>query len=210
MLTPVSPILAAIKVDGPQSTRTLAEALGVTRQAARQQLERLASEGLVEFATQRAGAVGRPHRLWTLTEAAQQRFPDGHAEALVEVLAGVREEFGEAGLARVVERREAGMRGTYAAALAGVDAADWRERGRRLAAARTREGYMAEWIEGPEGSAVLIENHCPICAAARVCQGFCRSELSLFRELLGPAATVERTEHALSGARRCAYAVRAV
>jgi predicted ArsR family transcriptional regulator len=26
----------------------------------------------------------------------------------------------------------------------------------------------------------LIENHCPICAAATECQGFCRAELSNF------------------------------
>ncbi len=53
----------------------------------------------------------------------------------------------------------------------------------------------------------LIENHCPICAAARVCQGFCRSELALFREVLGPGVAVERTEHLLAGGRRCAYRV---
>jgi predicted ArsR family transcriptional regulator len=207
MLTAVSPILAELKVAGPQTTRALADRLGVTRQAARQQLERLAADGLVAFQTQRSG-VGRPHRLWTLTETAQARFPDGHAEALVEVLAGVRDAFGEAGLARVVEHREAGMRNAYAAALAG--ASDWRERARRLAQARTRDGYMAEWIDRGEAGGVLVENHCPICAAARVCQGFCASELKLFRDLLGAGVAVERTDYALAGARRCAYEVRPI
>lgn len=47
-----------------------------------------------------------------------------------------------------------------------------------------------------------------ICAAATSCQGFCRSELSMFRDLLGPEADVERTEHLLQGARRCAYLIR--
>ena len=42
---------------------------------------------------------------------------------------------------------------------------------------------------------VLIENHCPICVAATACQGFCRSELDTFREVLGPDVSVERIEH---------------
>jgi predicted ArsR family transcriptional regulator len=57
-----------------------------------------------------------------------------------------------------------------------------------------------------EGSYLLIENHCPICAAAAAWQGFCRAELALFEMLLAPAA-VTRTEHVLAAARRCAYRV---
>ena len=56
---------------------------------------------------------------------------------------------------------------------------------------------------------VLVEAHCPICAAAQSCQGFCRSELALFRRCLGPELQVERTEHLLAGARRCAYRISA-
>jgi predicted ArsR family transcriptional regulator len=52
---------------------------------------------------------------------------------------------------------------------------------------------------------LLIENHCPICAAARKCQGFCRSELQIFRAAMGDDALVERCEHLISGDRRCVY-----
>ena len=76
----------------------------------------------------------------------------------------------------------------------------------RLTRLRAAEGYMAEWRPTEDGY-LLIENHCPICAAAAACQGFCRSELAMFRALLAPAS-VERTEHVLAGARRCAYLVR--
>jgi len=31
---------------------------------------------------------------------------------------------------------------------------------------------MAEFEAEPDGSFLLIENHCPICAAAKTCQGF--------------------------------------
>src|SRR5262249_34829255 len=84
--------------------------------------------------------------------------------------------------------------------------ADLGERVARLAEARTREGYMAEsHREGEEY--VLVENHCPICVAATECQGFCRAELDTFREVLGPEASVERTEHIVQGDRRCAYRI---
>ena len=65
---------------------------------------------------------------------------------------------------------------------------------------------MAEVSRRRDGSFVLVENHCPICAAARACQGFCRDELGLFRRIL-VGAKVERTEHLLAGARRCAYRI---
>ena len=57
------------------------------------------------------------------------------------------------------------------------------------------------------GGWLLVEDHCPICAAATECQGFCRSELALFQRCLGPEARVERTEHLMAGARRCAYLI---
>jgi predicted ArsR family transcriptional regulator len=69
---------------------------------------------------------------------------------------------------------------------------------------------MAEWRAEPDGSFLLAENHCPVCAAARICQGFCRSELSVFRSVLGPGVAVERAEHILAGARRCAYVIQPV
>ncbi|MHC2298710.1 putative ArsR family transcriptional regulator [Rhizobium mongolense] len=86
-----------------------------------------------------------------------------------------------------------------------VSASDLASRVRQLTAIRTREGYMADsWME-EDGSFLLVENHCPICAAARACAGFCRSELETFRNVLG--ANVERSEHILLGARRCAYRI---
>ena len=67
---------------------------------------------------------------------------------------------------------------------------------------------MAEVKEDEEGGGfLLVENHCPICAAANACQGFCSTELDLFRTVLGPGVEVERVEHIVSGDQRCAYRV---
>ncbi|MEO1084710.1 MAG: MarR family transcriptional regulator, partial [Acidobacteriota bacterium] len=80
----------------------------------------------------------------------------------------------------------------------------------RLAELRDAEGYMAESREEADGGFLLLENHCPICAAATTCQALCRSELEIFRAALGPGVTVERQEHILAGTRRCAYRIASV
>ena len=76
-----------------------------------------------------------------------------------------------------------------------------------LAKVRTEEGYMAEIRREDDGGFLLVENHCPICAAANACQGFCSTELELFRSVLGPGVTVERAEHIIKGDNRCVYKV---
>lgn len=196
-------ILLLLKSQGPAQTKALAEAVGVTRQAARLQMEKLAAEGLVEHVTERMG-VGRPRRSWSLSEKGHQRFPDSHAQMTLELIEGIRGEFGEEGMDRLIKRREQATEVGYRRALDGADTLE--DRLERLAQVRAAEGYMAEWNRQDDGAYLLIENHCPICAAAKACQGFCRSELALFETMLAPAK-VERVEHILADARRCAYLV---
>jgi predicted ArsR family transcriptional regulator len=196
-------LLGLLKRRGPLRSSDIAGVLGITAEAARQQLTRLADDGLVAAVAEKNG-IGRPARLWHLTPAANSRFPDTHAELTVRLIDAVRTTLGEAALERLVCAREREAADAYRAALA--DAATLRARVARLARLRSREGYMAEWRADADGF-LLLENHCPICAAAAVCQGFCRAELEVFRDVLGPGVAVERIEHALAGARRCAYRI---
>ena len=197
-------LLHALKAAGPQTAASIARRLGFTATAARQHLSALQDEGLVAFADRRRG-VGRPARLWSLTAAGHGRFPDNHAGLTLELLQAVRKSFGPKGLARLVDEREKGMERLYRSRLAGGKSL--RSRLGLLARQRSEEGYMAAVERKADGSFLLKENHCPICAAAKACQGLCRSELDLFRRLLGPGVEVERVEHALAGAHRCAYRV---
>jgi predicted ArsR family transcriptional regulator len=196
-------LLVLLKTRGPQTAAALGKATRVSTEAARQQLVRLAADGLVVATAQRRG-VGRPAKVWGLTEAGNARFPDAHAELTAQLIGSIRAHLGEAVLDRLIESRAAESKAAYAAALKG--AAGLGKKVARLAEARTREGYMAESLAKGEGY-VLVENHCPICVAAKACQGFCRAELETFRAVLGPDASVERTEHIVHGDRRCAYRV---
>lgn len=202
---PAERVLMALKMHGALSAAELGSRLATTGEACRQQLTRLAEEGLVVAASEARG-VGRPTQRWSLTPAAQSRFPDTHAALTVQLLEIIRNSLGEAALDTLISVRETDTRIAYQAALA--NHASLRDKVAALVGLRTAEGYMADWREEADGTLVLIENHCPICAAATACRGFCRAELDVFRAVLGPAAEVVRNEHIVAGARRCSYSIR--
>lgn len=199
-------VLDYLKRNGPSQAAAIASALDVTAMAVRQHLYALEDDGLVSFAASaKEGGRGRPSKLWQIEQRADPLFPDAHAELSVELITNIREIFGERGLNKLVEKRTEHQIADYRAALA--PAATLREKVKRLVRLRTAAGYMAEATPDGDGF-LLVENHCPICRAATACTGLCRQELEVFRAALGPAVTVERTDHILAGARRCAYKVR--
>lgn len=199
-------IINLLKTEGPLTSAALAPRLGITAVAVRQHLAELAAEKLVETVeTAPSGGRGRPAAAWRLTEAADTFFPDGHEELAVGLIHGLRAAFGEEGVQRLIDQRTETQVRTYGKAIDG--AADIAEKLARLAAIRTREGYMAEVEETADGGFLFVEHHCPICAAAKVCTGLCASELDVFRRALGAGAVIERTDHILAGANRCAYRI---
>jgi predicted ArsR family transcriptional regulator len=196
-------IVRLLKTEGPMDSAQLAERLGVTRMAVRQHLYGLEAEKLVS-SEDRRGPLGRPARHWRLTREADRLFPDAYAELNVSLIGALGEVFGPGGLKRVIEARKDKQESDYRKRIS--QRAPLRTRVEELARIRTTEGYMAEMRKDGRGY-LLIENHCPICAAASVCQGFCSTELDLFRSVLGADVVVERVEHILSGDRRCAYRI---
>lgn len=197
-------MLFQVKTRGPVSTAQLAHALDMTAEAARQQVHKLLAAGLVAGQQEAAAGVGRPRQNWVLTEAGHRRFPDTHAQLSVQLIGSIRQLFGEAGLDRLIAQREDEARAAYQRACTGKTPG---KRLEQLASVRSAEGYMARVERQADGGWLLVEDHCPICAAARSCQGFCRSELQLFQEIVGPGASVTREQHLLAGASRCVYRV---
>ena len=202
-LAPPDRLLFLLKTRGPQTAGDLGTWLQITAEAARQQLLRLTDEGLV-YAKSEVRGVGRPAQVYYLAPAAQRRFPDAHAELTAQLIGEIRDVLGEDALEKLIRVREAGTRKRYEAQLSGEQSLA--RRIARLAEIRDKEGYMATW-EKEGDSYLLVENHCPICAAASACTGFCRSEQAIFEHVLGRDVRVERVEHLLAGARRCAYRI---
>ncbi|WP_343307107.1 metalloregulator ArsR/SmtB family transcription factor [Chitinophaga niabensis] len=192
-----------LKTRGPQPLTAIAIELGITVEGARFQLLKLANEGLVLATTESKGR-GRPQQIWGLTSAGHAKFPDTHAELTVKILNTMRDTLGQAAIQTVIDANEKNGILKYKADLKGLT--DLESKVRQLAEVRNREGYMAEYKKEDDGY-LLIENHCPICAAATVCQGFCQSELNTFKIVLGKGVSIKRIDHILAGARRCAYKI---
>lgn len=200
-------ILHLLKMRGAQTATALAEQLQVSPMAIRQHLQSLKAENWVTYQEEKR-SLGRPVKLWQLTEHSVSRFPDSHADLMLDVLRGVETIFGTEGMEKLVTERSRRQIQTYRVKLTEMGADQgWHHRVWAIAQLRSQEGYMAEVIEDGDGL-LLVENHCPIGAAAQICSGLCNAELEVFRAVLGATVTVERIEHILKGDRRCAYRVK--
>ena len=204
MKTAGDAILFQLKSLGEAQAETLARRLRISVQAVRQRLDRLLAENLVTY-SDRAQGRGRPRRLWSLAPGAASLFPDTHAQLTVDLIGSIRNELGETALARLLERRREQITASYRKRLAREP--DIARKLTALADMRSAEGYMARLETLADEGFLLVEDHCPICAAAMTCQGFCSIELQVFRNLLGPGWHIAREDHLLTGARRCSYRI---
>ena len=197
-------ILFQLKTRGPQTAADVGARLDITAAGARQHLLKLEAQSLVASEHQREGR-GRPRQYWRLTRRGHARFPDRHSDLTLDLLRSLRGVFGDQGMDALIAYREKASIADYRK-LVGPQRS-LRQKLTALARIRSREGYMASVMAESGGSFLLVENHCPICAAATACQGLCRSELAVFRAVLGTDIVIERIDHILAGARRCAYRI---
>ena len=197
-------ILNLLKLNGPLTAKFLADELKLTTMGVRQHLQALEDSQDVIFEDISKGR-GRPSRYWRLAENSAGGFDDRHEELTLQLIDSVKVVFGEQGLDQLIKQREQDAYAAYDKEM--QKSSSLKEKVATLTELRKQEGYMATWSE-EEDAFWLMENHCPICAAATKCQNFCRSELELFQQLFEGVAKVTRTEHIIEGARRCAYRIR--
>ncbi|MDF2179746.1 transcriptional regulator [Aliiglaciecola sp. CAU 1673] len=197
-------ILFLLKARGEQTAKQLSQALDMTSMGARQHLLQLQSQGLV-CAVHRAEKVGRPSQYWQLTDKAFGRFPDAHRPLALQLLQSARELYGEEGVNALVQHREKALKHEYMAKMA--EETSLQGKLEALCLLRSKEGYMAEWFQQSEGVFWFVENHCPICDAAKSCASLCQSEMELLQSCLGDGINLSRQEHILQGQRRCSYQI---
>lgn len=203
MTTATDRLLVLLKTRGPLSTGNIARELGITGEGARQQLQRLAEEGWVQFESISRG-VGRPSLIWSLTGRGNRRFPDTHAELTVQLIDTIRDVLGDEALNHVISAREYKNLLRYYDIL--VLEPTLEEKVAKFAALRSADGYLAEYKASGEGF-LLIEHHCPICAAATACHDICKVELQTFQQMFREWATVERLDNVIEGAGHCTYRI---
>ncbi len=198
-------VLALLKREGPISADSLAEKLKLTPMAVRLHLGALSMEDFAAY-TEEPRKRGRPVQMWRVTPKANPYFADAHAALTTDLIAQMKKAFGDEGMEKILRLRTQDQEKSYRAQMTSKQSL--KARLESLAKIRSAEGYMADVRrDSATGDLLFVENHCPVCAAAKLCQGLCREELSLFRRVIGPDVKVERVTHILAGATRCAYRV---
>jgi DeoR family transcriptional regulator, suf operon transcriptional repressor len=200
-------VLYAVRRRGEATADQVAEQLDITVSGARQHLTALAHDGLVESSELPSpqGRRGRRTLVYSVTGAADAYFPKAYGELTNELLGYVADTDRELLDQLFAKRREARIDGAR----------------RRLASKRTlrtkvaeltrildEDGYLASWEQAEPGVFRIVEHNCAIWAVAERYGQACTSELEFIRTVLD-GADVERVQHMVAGARRCAYEVRA-
>ncbi|PZE21015.1 helix-turn-helix transcriptional regulator [Paenibacillus xerothermodurans] len=195
-------ILTMLKTQGSLAVSDMAEQLGVTEMAVRRHLNTLERDGLIQARLVRQ-AMGRPTKLYSLTEQADDLFPKKYKHLALDLLAELIEEAGEEQVERLFERRKERLIERYQQQMDGQQLS---ERVKILAEIQNANGYMVEW-KSEEGDRYVIDEHnCPITKVANQYKYACNCELKMFQKLLN--ADVERTECLAKGGSKCSYTIR--
>jgi predicted ArsR family transcriptional regulator len=196
-------ILQKVKRQGTVTAKQLSVDLNITTMGARQHLLALEEDGILSFHDIKA-KVGRPTRHWTLTAKGHAQFTDRHGELAIQFIDAIETLYGNEGVEKITLQREEKALETYQTAM--QSGQSLQQKLQILCELRDQEGYMVELEVHPDHF-LLIENHCPICQAAKRCPSLCHSEQRIFKQVLKEHAFLERSEHIVSGQRRCVYKI---
>lgn len=196
-------ILRELKRTRGATPAELAERLGVTREAVRQQLAQLAERGWVAGEPRPTAGRGRPVRVFRLTDAAEEQFPKFYDALTVTLVRTLGDKYGAEGLRTVL------------AEITDRQVSDWqpalRNKGLRERIDALRGIYFDEdpytEVAVDDDGAMLIEHNCPYLTAARDEPRLCSVTISTMKRLLG--VEVERTERFQHGDGRCVFRIRA-
>ncbi len=191
-------ILENLKRDGAMTVAQLADRLGVTASAVRQQISLLETDGLLDSEDER-GRRGRPRRHYRLSARGDEQFTRTYANLAESLLESVRTRLGPEAVEEAFDGRRELME-TELRPL--VRAADLRERVGQFTAAMEARGYMPAVAEDDRGLTFTWHN-CPVAKIARQFTQPCSQEIRLIESLLG--ARVERETCIAKGDSACRY-----
>jgi predicted ArsR family transcriptional regulator len=180
----------------------LARDLSISGMGVRRHLAALAGAGLVEQSACPRPGPGRPPAGWRLSAAGMEMFPRRYDTLALELLEDLSPEERDSAFDRRNDKQVA----QYTAALAPWSGLE--DRVAELARLRDQAGYLAEWAPGEGDTLVLTENNCAVHRVAEHHPTVCAMELSLLRQVLGPAVEVTRMSHAMTGDAVCSYCIR--
>jgi predicted ArsR family transcriptional regulator len=194
-----------LKRGGESDVASLARQLRISGVAVRQHLAALERDGKVAQRSVRR-PVGRPAKLYRLTQAADKAFPQESARVALDLLARLEKLNGPESIDKLLQARLRDLLRRYKERLKG--ARSWARKLKILAEIRESEGYLCDSEPAPtseaKGGLRLVEHHCPLADLARQHPEVCKYELELFRRVLGEPE-LRRIDHMGSGGHACVY-----
>jgi len=194
-------VLTAVKRQGEATAHDVATQLGLTVPAVRQQLGRLAADGLVTHRPEPDGR-GRPVHRYRLTSAGESLFPKRYGDLTTELLGYLGGPDGAVVDDLFDHRRQRRL----ADAVPRLADRPLEEQVEELTRILDADGYLADVERLDDGGWRIVEHNCAILTVATGFRQACSSELGFIRDAL-PGATVERVAHLMDGSHVCAYEV---
>lgn len=190
-------ILQALKVTGGSTVQNLAELVDVSPVTVRHHIGSLQADGLVTISLERR-SVGRPHHIYSLTQAGENLFPQQYLNLLKRLLTQIKKTSGGQfeeylnGIAKDLFKE-------YSNRLEGKSV---REKMASLVDILDAEGLMVQWEE-EEGVITIQAHNCPYRALLEKHPEICLFDQALINVLLD--APVERVELFQDGYPHCIF-----
>jgi predicted ArsR family transcriptional regulator len=195
-------IVNILRTGGPLTVGELGERLGITHVAVRRHLTSLERDGLVTSVQERL-PMGRPTRVYSLTDSADDLFPKKYGALTLEILDFLNEA-DEAMIDKFFEARGQNFVAKYGPEV--TQGSDLEERVSRLADVQMANGYLSNWEKEGTEELVLKEFNCPVHQVSRKYPQACHHELEFFKTVLG-TDNVERVECIAKGGSCCRYVI---
>ncbi len=178
----------------------LAEAVEINPISVRHHINRLEAEGTISSEEER-GRVGRPRRVYFLTESGRERFPMRYIRLTTRLLEQLKETMPEAMVAKLFAQMAQDMAEDYRDELEGLPL---EARLDRLAQLLGEEGFAVEWER--KGSEYHIrEVNCPYYRVGQDHPEVCAVDQTLISALLSIPA--QKVKCMLHGDAHCTYIV---
>lgn len=195
-------IINILRTAGPLTVGELGDRLGITHVAVRRHLTSLERDGLVTSVQERL-PMGRPTRVYSLTDAADELFPKKYGSLTLEVLDFISQADTEL-VEKFFAARGKGMVSKYGPEVQAGDTLE--DRVTRLGEVQLSNGYLATWEKADGEGFILKEFNCPVHQISRKYSQACEHELEFFKTVLG-TQQVERVECIAKGGASCRYSI---
>lgn len=178
----------------------LAEVVEINPISVRHHINRLEADGLVRSEEERHG-VGRPRRLYSLTESGLERFPSRYVRLTLRLLEQLKGSMPAPMVRSLFLQMAREMAAEYQAEASGLSMEDKLD---LVSVLLRQEGFTVEWEK--QGQQYLIrEISCPYYHIGQAHPEVCSVDQTLISTVLSTPA--EKTQCVLDGDAHCAYVV---